>query len=596
MNRYTTVLIGILVSTATVLWATGESEGAAVIEQEMVENWLGETVPKPQHGGVLNIPTAFTAVDSWDQWRYHQTGTPFTAGVYQAFGAIDIRTPIEDNQFQSAMFTWDQWYGIIAESWEQVDPLTLSISVRQGIKWQNKEPMNGRELTADDVVFTLHRQYGLGSGYTEKSPHLGDVHVEWFAGAEVTAPDRYTVKIVTTEPRPFLAFATMCFGCGFVIQPPEVVKQYGDLEDWHNAVGTGAWMLVDYVPGSKVQYARNPDYWENDPRYPDQNLQLPYADELNVLMIPDESTRMAALRTGKVAMAGGSQQNIDWRTAESLQQTNPELEYLEVAGSGGNAWGFSMRVDREPFDDIRVRQAMAMAVNTTEIAEDYYGGNAEEYPYAKLSLPWPKQYIKPIDWFTPEVQATFGYDPEAAKQLLAEAGYADGFKTDMPISAVMDLELYELAVSYLAAVGIDVDIRVMEHGVYKDIEYAAEYDGMFSQYDPMSVLPPYHVLSWYQTGIGWNASQVSDPVYDNLRLAVLKETDKDKQDEMFHRLYAMPYENTWIIPFALAKEFVFWQPWLKHFRGEEKTHGCDQKLNVMKYVWIDQQLQNEMGH
>ena len=112
----------------------------------------------------------------------------------------------------------------------------------------------------------------------------------------------------------------------------------------------------------------------------------------------------------------------------------------------------------------------------------------------------------------------------------------------------------------------------------------------------MSVLPPYHVLSWYQTGIGWNASQVSDPVYDNLRLAVLKETDKEKQDEMFHRLYAMPYENTWIIPFALAKEFVFWQPWLKHFRGEEKTHGCDQKLNVMKYVWIDQQLKNEMGH
>ncbi len=443
MNRYkwTSVLAVILVSAATVLWASGEEEGEAATEQEMVVNWQGETVPKPQHGGVLNIATAFTAVDSWDQWRYHQTGTPFTAGIYQAFGAVDIRTPIEDNQFQSPMFTWDQWYGIIAESWEQSDPLTLTINVRQGIKWQNKEPMNGRELTADDVVFTLHRQYGLGSGYTEQSPHLGDVHVEWLTGSEVTAPDRYTVKIVTETPRPFLAFAVMCFGCGLVIQPPEVVKQYGDLEDWRNAVGTGAWMLVDYVPGSRVQYSRNPDYWENDPRYPDHELQLPYADELNYLMLPDESTRMAALRTGKIALAGGQQQNIDWRTAEGLQQTNPELNYLEVAGSGGNAWGFSIRVDREPFDDILVRRAIAMAVNTEEIAVDYYGGNAEEYPYPTLSLPWPKRYIKQIAEFSPEVQETFTYNPEKAKQLLAEAGYPDGFETDMPISAVWGIHL-----------------------------------------------------------------------------------------------------------------------------------------------------------
>ena len=598
MNRYkwTSVLVVVLTAPTTALWASGEVEGAAAAPREMVVNWQGESVEKPQHGGVLNIATAFTAVDSWDQWRYHQTGTPFTAGVYQAFGAIDIRTPIEDNQFQTSMFTWDQWYGIIAESWEQTDPLTITVNVRQGIKWQNKAPMNGRELTADDVVFTLHRQYGLGSGYTEKSPYLGDPHVEWLAGSTVTALDSYTVQVVTDVPRPFLGFALMCFGCGLVIQPMEVIQEHGDLEDWRNAVGTGAWMLEDYVPGSRVQYSRNPDYWENDPRYPGQNLQLPYADQLNYLMIPDESTRLAALRTGKIAQAGGQQQNIDWRTAEGLQSTNPELNFLEVAGSGGNAWGFSIRVDREPFDDIRVRQAIAMAVNTQEITEDYYGGNAEEYPYPALSLSWPKQYIKPISHFSAEVQDTFGYHPEKAKALLAEAGYADGFETDMPISAIMDLELYELAVSYLAAVGIDVDIRVMEHGVYKDIEYAGEYDGMFSQYDPMSNLPPYHVLAWYQTDIGWNASRVSDPEYERLREAVLQEPDPAKQNEMFHRLYEMPYENTWIIPFALAKEFVFWQPCLKGFRGEEKTHGCDQKLNAMKYAWIDQDLQSEMGH
>ena len=81
INRYkwTSVLVVVLMAPTTVLWATGEVEGAAAAPREMVVNWQGETVEKPLHGGVLNIATAFTAVDSWDQWRYHQTGTPFTA-------------------------------------------------------------------------------------------------------------------------------------------------------------------------------------------------------------------------------------------------------------------------------------------------------------------------------------------------------------------------------------------------------------------------------------------------------------------------------------------------------------------------------------
>ena len=594
MKRYTRTCalpVVLMLSMATTgLWATGTEESVGAGAKEMVVNWEGATVEKPQYGGVLNISTGFVAVDSWDPYRYHQTGTPFHAGIYQSFGAIDIRTPIEENKFASSMYSLDQWYGLTAESWEQVDPLTINVKIREGIKWQNKAPMNGREMTADDVAYTLHRQYGGGHGFDEQSPHLGDPHTGWLAGSTISATDRYTIKIVTDAQRPFLAFAMMGFGCNLTIQPREVIEQYGDLEDWHNAVGTGPWMLEDYVPGSVVSYSRNPDYWEADPRFPDQGLQLPYVDELNVLMLPDQSTRLASLRTGKIARDGGGQLNIDWATAESLQSTNPELKYLEVPGSGGNAWGFAMRTDREPFTDIRVRRAVAMAVNRQEIADDYYNGNAEVYPYPTMAGAWPRKFIKPIADFSPEARESFTYNPERAKELLAEAGYPDGFKTDMPISQIMDVPLYELAISYLAAVGIDVEIRVQEHGVYKDQQYAAEYNQMFSQYDPSSALPPYHILQWYGTGVGWNASQVSDPEYDRMMETVLSEPDEAKQDELFYKLYEMPFENAWIIPFALAKEYVFWQPWLKGYRGEEKSSGCDTCLNVLKYSWIDQEM------
>ena len=141
----------------------------------------------------------------------------------------------------------------LAESYEMPDPLTIIVNLRQGIHWHNKPPMNGRELVADDVVFNYHRVTGLGSGFTEKSVAGGSVAL--LPIESIVATDTYTVVFNMNALHHFAL--RLIYGgkpdTGW-IYPPEVVKEHGDAKDWRNMVGTGPYMLTDWVEGSSITY------------------------------------------------------------------------------------------------------------------------------------------------------------------------------------------------------------------------------------------------------------------------------------------------------------------------------------------------------
>ena len=143
--------------------------------------------------------------------------------------------------------------------------------------------------------------------------------------------------------------------------PPEVIEEHGDADDWENLVGTGPYLLTDVVEGSSVTWDRNPDYWGTDEKYP-QN-RLPYIDQLRVLIMTEPATRLAGLRTGRLDYLGraGAAQLRTVEQIEGLQRTNPELAILPYIGRSDNGVGMNIQV--EPFDDIRVRKAMQMAIN-----------------------------------------------------------------------------------------------------------------------------------------------------------------------------------------------------------------------------------------
>ena len=189
--------------------------------------------------------------------------------------------------------------GALAESWEQTDATTYVFNIRKGVYWQDKPPMNGRELTAKDVEHSFHRFLGLGSGFTEPSPLASELgKLPW---ESIEATDEYTVVMKLQEPR-LRALNLILDGNSMFIQPPEVIEQYGDISEWRNLVGTGPFMITDWILGSSVTYTKNPNYWGYDEKYPENRL--PYFDEYKLLVTPDVSTILAALRAGKVDYVG----------------------------------------------------------------------------------------------------------------------------------------------------------------------------------------------------------------------------------------------------------------------------------------------------
>jgi len=240
--------------------------------------------------------------------------------------------------------------GCLAESWDVPDPLTYVFTIRKGIHWHNKPPMNVREFVAKDVEYTFHRLLGLGSGYDEPDPFVNTIDWDGVIGVEAT--EKYKVVFTLSEPRPLMLDHLVGIANSDLIVPPEVIEMYGDMEDWKNACGTGPFMLVDYVPANSLTLDRNPSYWGYDELHPENRL--PYFDQVRMLIIPDNSTRLAAIRTGKIDVLT-EVPSLTWEQKETLEQSNPELKWGRHLDMGR---GLQCRNDREPFDDVRVRKAL----------------------------------------------------------------------------------------------------------------------------------------------------------------------------------------------------------------------------------------------
>jgi peptide/nickel transport system substrate-binding protein len=257
----------------------------------------------------------------------------------------------------------------LAESWEFTDPGTYVAHLRKGIHWQNIPPAKGREFTADDVVFHYQRMCGMGD-FGKPSPQRAPAFQDLVS---VTAADRYTVVFKWQVANKELILETMHqispVAC---LENPEAVKKWGDLNDWHHAVGTGPYMLKDFVPEGAAILVKNPDYWGHDERYPLHKL--PYIDTVKFVLIRDEAEAIEAMRQGKIDIID----HISPRQAYAIRQTNPEI--LQITHPDSNAASIEPRNDTAPFNDIRVRKAMQMAIDLPALAKGYFEGTIEPYP------------------------------------------------------------------------------------------------------------------------------------------------------------------------------------------------------------------------
>lgn len=397
----------------------------------------------------------------------------------------------------------------LAERWETPDDTTYIFHLRKGITWHNKPPLNGRELVAEDVKFTFDRFL------TE--PGNADRHM-LAAVDRIEVVDHYTVKFLLKEPYVWL-LDVLANPRSMWIIAPEVVQQFGDLKRPESVIGTGPFMLERYEPNVKTVFKRNPDYFLKD---------QPYVDGVEWLVLEDESTGLAMYRTGQIDAGPWHWWVVRQADLEALQKSHPKLVYRDVVSNVTSA--IYMRTDQAPFNDVRVRRAISMAIDRQAVIDGVY---LKGQPTAAIA-PGLTAWSLPIDQLG-EGAKYYQHNPKEARRLLAEAGYPKGFKTPLNFTGGYGRDLVDavqLLEQYLKEVGIEVELKQQEYGAYMATTFLSKYDGM--AVGPISIAwePDSAMYGMYEPDNLRNSSRVNDPKL----LAMLKEQRRTKDLEARKKL------------------------------------------------------------
>ena len=490
---------------------------------------------------------------------------------------------------------WPLMKGRAAESWSwNVDANgtgTIVYGVRQGVHFavnpdsEASRLVNGREMTADDVLFNLKRVAQDPQSYVARAnPELKDAVFAKSGPWEVTV----------TLPQSAMITAIARLGMYGRIEPPEVIQKYGNMVDWHNSVGTGPFMLTDFVGGSVATLEKNPNYWDVDPIGPGKGNQLPYLDGIRMLIIPDGSTREAAMRTGKLDHMGltGDQ----WEAADLLKKQAHDL--MSAEGTVPHGGEVQLRTDRAPLDDVRVRQALMMATDFNTIRDSLLGGvgQIETWPFP-LNKGYEDLHLNNSDPDVPQaVRDLYVYSPDKAKQLIAEAGYPEGFKMTALVNAGVpgETDYYEVLANMWAKVGVNLTLDVEEAGVVGNIQRshkqpeATIYGG-----SPVAIF--YAPATLYGTGA--NMAELNDQVIldalAKMRLDAIQDLHLAMKDMRDLSIYLR--EQAYHIPRVKRPPVNLWWPWLKNYSGESYvSYGTT--VSWAQWVWMDTNLKKSMGY
>jgi peptide/nickel transport system substrate-binding protein len=334
-------------------------------------------------------------------------------------------------------------------------------------------------MTAEDVKFSIDRAIA--------SPAVAYI-VDFIS--EVIVDDPYNVTIVSKAPyAPILANLAVPFS-GIV---PKALVEADEEAFILNPVGTGAYKFVEWKQGDYVKLTANPDYFRGAPKTP--NLQM--------RVVPEAAQRTIAIETGEADFAYDIAPNDIAKVEE-----NADLQMISAPPL--SVWYVSFNMNKAPFDNVKVRQAISYAINQDDIIQAVRYGAAE----AAHSL------IPPAAFGYSDKAIQYNFDLEKAKALMAEAGYADGFSCNLWVNENQErVEACQIVQSQLKQIGIEVTVDVMEFGTFIDQTSAGEHDLAFFGWTCSTADADYNYYSLAhstQQGAPGNRAFINDPEVDRL--------------------------------------------------------------------------------
>ena len=366
--------------------------------------------------------------------------------------------------FTSSYYDVNYITGYIAKDWEIADDFTsMTVTLQDGITFADKTAVGmdaqydvygGRALTAADVKYSYDRVMGfegLEPVVMEQTDWPGTLYML----ESVEAPDDATVIFHFNTDTELAVQSFMCVMlniCG-----PEWDELSAEQKtDWHYAGGTGAFILTDHTDDNTMSFTANPNYWRMDA---DGN-KLPYLGQINLVHVLDTATMLSSFIGGELQALVANNQLISRDEAAQLKDgTYIEKVYTDgcpaVALKLGNA-------PVEALTDINVRKAMQYAIDVEAISE-FMG-----YTYGSDDEKMINLYLDSTAWYnadavSDETKAEYlTYDPDLAKQLLEEAGYADGFSFDVYLFVAQPVDAFQVAAEYLSEVGITMNVHVVQ--------------------------------------------------------------------------------------------------------------------------------------
>ena len=466
--------------------------------------------------------------------------------------------------------------GNLIENWE-VDQSKITWTVKRGIYWAPTEAqsawMDAREFTAEDLAADL-RHWATGP---EGARLLANKDANIYAQG-----DDVIIEFVEFD---FILNATLGLSRPGFVGAPEMLED-GRIARWEDQVGTGPFMFAEYVPDQFFRMVKNPNY-RGTTMVDGEEYQLPFLDEFIIPLANDESFEEAALRTG-IADGGPSVYGTHWDT---LDRTAPDLIQDRLPISFGGTFAFN--TSKPPFDNRDVRRALLVGTNLDDFAAQR-GAKGVDLPehwwpiYPSLASYTPQSELPP------ETAMLYEYDPEKAKQMLADAGYPDGFTVNF-YTGNWNTILQQAAImkDQWAKMGVEFNIVVNDAATHRQAVEERAYDMTRMGYgsgNPVRDMPN----NWASWGTR-NQYEFNDPKFDELARAMQAEMDADKRDAIIKEAAVHILNEVPAIPLAVKAISQAWWPWVKNYYGEFRWINDDTYVMPWGWAWIDPSIKQEMG-